>query len=284
MQQGHRIGYLRPGYDADIVIWDDHPLQVGATAVEVFIDGRPLLHTDIQDVNKTFAPRSTNDLGLSQEEPAMHALITADERKDVCSRIKGAIGPVVLTGIKEVLMDIPGLDRDVNTKDTSNLVLLLENSKRSCLGSREACLSPLQSTDNLTEIRLTDGHLTPGLVALGNNLGIQDIPSEPSTGEGTSTPAAGAGEEVHFAKYGIHLHGKGEAFNRARIGGVTRAISPPHGSGALQGVSVGIRTGPDETLLGRGIWREEVALHFSVGQSAKGAFLPDCPYSRLSAD
>jgi hypothetical protein len=32
------------------------------------------------------------------------------------------------------------------------------------------------------------------------------------------------------------------------------------------------------------IWRAEVALHFSVGQSAKGAFLPDYPYSRLTAD
>ncbi|KAL4745888.1 hypothetical protein BDW72DRAFT_210934 [Aspergillus terricola var. indicus] len=269
MQQGHRIGYLRPGYDADIVIWDDHPLQVGATAVEVFIDGRPLLHTDIQDLTKRLAPTSTKDLGITQEEPVMRALITTDERKDVCSQIQGAMGPVVLTGIKDVLMDMPGLDRDVNSKDTSNLVLLLEDNKRSCLGLRETCLSHLQSTDNLTEIRLANGHLTPGLIAVGNNLGIQDIPSEPSTGDGISTSASESGEAVHFAKYGIHLHGKGKAFNRARVGGVTRAISPPHGSGALQGVSVGIRTGPDETLLDGGIWREEVALHYSVGQRAK---------------
>ncbi|KAL4758892.1 uncharacterized protein BDW70DRAFT_169809 [Aspergillus foveolatus] len=211
MQQGHRIGYLRPGYDADLVIWDDHPLQVGATVVELSIDG----------------------------QPAMHALIIADERKDVCPRIKGAIGPVVLTSINEVLMDIP----------------VLSAIKHSCLGSREACLPHLQSTDNLTEIRLTNGYLTPSLIAFGNNLGIQDIPSEPSTGDGISTSAAKAGEEAHFAKYGIHLHGKGKTFNRTRIGGVTRAISSPHGG--------------DETLLGRGIWKEEVALHFSVGQSAK---------------
>ncbi|KAL4813880.1 hypothetical protein BDW67DRAFT_177546 [Aspergillus spinulosporus] len=274
MQQEHRIGYLRPGYDADIVIWDDHPLQVGATAVEVFIDGRPLLHADTQDVNKRLAPTSTEDLRLSQEEPAMHVMITTDERKDICSRIQGATGPVVLTGIKEALVDIPGLDRDVSTKGTSSFDLLLENNKRSCLGSRETCLSDLQSTNNLTEIRLTNGYLTPGLIAFGNNLGIQDIPSEPSTGDGISTSSSGSGEEMHFAKYAVHLQGKGEGFNRARIGGVTRAISPPHGSGGLQGVSVGIRTGPDETLLGGGIWREEVALHFRVGQSAKDGRTP----------
>ncbi|KAJ5517788.1 hypothetical protein N7453_000210 [Penicillium expansum] len=46
IQQDHRIGYARPGYDADLVIWDDHPLQVGATPTQVFIDGRPVLKND----------------------------------------------------------------------------------------------------------------------------------------------------------------------------------------------------------------------------------------------
>ena len=35
----HRIGFLKPGYDADLVIWDSHPLQIGATPKQVFIDG-----------------------------------------------------------------------------------------------------------------------------------------------------------------------------------------------------------------------------------------------------
>lgn len=39
----HRIGFLKPGYDADVVIWDSHPLQIGATPKQVFIDGIPQL-------------------------------------------------------------------------------------------------------------------------------------------------------------------------------------------------------------------------------------------------
>lgn len=39
----HRIGFLKPGYDADLVIWDSHPLQIGATPKQVFIDGIPQL-------------------------------------------------------------------------------------------------------------------------------------------------------------------------------------------------------------------------------------------------
>lgn len=39
---GHRIGSLRVGYDADLVIWDREPLELGATPLQVIIDGVPL--------------------------------------------------------------------------------------------------------------------------------------------------------------------------------------------------------------------------------------------------
>ncbi|KAJ7892589.1 hypothetical protein B0H14DRAFT_3427995 [Mycena olivaceomarginata] len=32
------------GYDADLVLWDSHPLALGATPIQVFIDGIPQLH------------------------------------------------------------------------------------------------------------------------------------------------------------------------------------------------------------------------------------------------
>lgn len=39
---GHRVGSLKAGYDADVVIWDREPLELGATPLQVFIDGVPL--------------------------------------------------------------------------------------------------------------------------------------------------------------------------------------------------------------------------------------------------
>jgi hypothetical protein len=41
---GHRIGSLKVGYDADLVIWDREPLELGATPLQVFIDGVPLFN------------------------------------------------------------------------------------------------------------------------------------------------------------------------------------------------------------------------------------------------
>ena len=40
----HRIGVLRVGVDADAVLWDSHPLRLGATPVQVWIDGLPQLN------------------------------------------------------------------------------------------------------------------------------------------------------------------------------------------------------------------------------------------------
>lgn len=39
---GHRVGSLRVGYDADVVIWDRSPLELGAAPLQVFVDGVPL--------------------------------------------------------------------------------------------------------------------------------------------------------------------------------------------------------------------------------------------------
>jgi imidazolonepropionase-like amidohydrolase len=36
---GNRIGKIKAGFDADIVLWDSDPLSVGATPVQVWIDG-----------------------------------------------------------------------------------------------------------------------------------------------------------------------------------------------------------------------------------------------------
>ena len=48
----HRIGYLRVGYDADVVLWDSHPLALGATPIQVFIDGVPIFDAKTAEAKK----------------------------------------------------------------------------------------------------------------------------------------------------------------------------------------------------------------------------------------
>jgi hypothetical protein len=272
--QGHRIGYVRPGYDADIVIWNDHPLQVGATPVEVFIDGRPLLQGLDDAVGQTASGPFDREFGVSAA-PAVRPFLEPEEQSEICSRIRESQGPILFTGFQKALVDLPTIETDDNDREhTEMLVYLINSSGDSCIGTKSTCLADYHpSSSNITEIPLKNGYITPGLIAFGNNLGIQDIPSEPSSGDGlagTSGDALNEAKTVHFAKYSAHLHGK--AFDRARIGGVTKAISSPHGSGVVRGVSVGISTAPNATILEGGIWKDEVALHLVVGQGAKGEF------------
>ncbi len=43
-----RVGALKPGLDADIVLWSGDPLDVMSRAVRVFVGGRPVYHFDEQ--------------------------------------------------------------------------------------------------------------------------------------------------------------------------------------------------------------------------------------------
>jgi imidazolonepropionase-like amidohydrolase len=57
-----RLGAIGRGLDADIVLWDSHPLSLGATPRQVFIDGIPQLDGTIVEKSKVLqsAPKTPN--------------------------------------------------------------------------------------------------------------------------------------------------------------------------------------------------------------------------------
>ena len=116
---------------------------------------------------------------------------------------------------------------------------------------------------------LKNGHAVPGLTALSKALGMREIAGDASTGDGAvrnqriSDPSS-----VAYAKHGIWLDGK--LFARARLGGVTRAITAPSadfGRGYISGVSVEIITSGQKSILHGGIVQEDVALHVALDDS-----------------
>lgn len=108
-------------------------------------------------------------------------------------------------------------------------------------------------------------------------MGIAEIGMEPGTGDGivdkSSLKDAADPYSIAHAKYGVSLRGskvKAKNFARARLGGVTRAIQAPLSAGGLVvGVSTGLRTGVDSTLLNGGLFQDDVALHVALGDDAK---------------
>ena len=259
IEQDHRVGYARPGYDADLVIWDSHPLSVGATPSQVYIDGRPVLDSEaVAESLPAGSGAADGDLSAPRMRPTL-----GEGQVALCSKLEGARGKILFTGVQNSLVGLPLNEGARGIDTTGQPTVLIDDGRIACVNTYAACSSASNDDDEVITVALKNGHVTPGLIAVGNNLGIQDISSEPSTGDGSAS-----GDSLHFAKYGIHFGGRG--LGRARIGGVTKAVTAPISSGLLKGVSVGLRTGENATILNGGIWKDEVALHVVIGQDGKG--------------
>jgi imidazolonepropionase-like amidohydrolase len=256
----YRVGFVKPGYDADLVVWDSFPLSVGATAEQVYIDGKPTLNTE--KVAESRASVKADNISLTQK-PKMRKVVAADVKEQFCSDVKVKQNNLVIKGITQSYLDLPG------TLSQGNLTMVIKEGNIACFDSDEQC-SSVENSDSML-ISLYNGHVLPGLLAVSTALGLNEISGEDSTGDGSISKEGSSIEQenVIYAKYGVRLQGK--AFDRARIGGITKAITAPisHG-GFAGGVSVGIRTREQKVLsLDDGIFQDDVALHFALGETSK---------------
>lgn len=271
IDQDHRVGYCRPGYDADIVVWDEHPLSRGATPLQVFIDG-------IKQLNETQVEKSMGT-GWTAPLPQSATVVPdlqvryelEDQARDAtCNNLSEAQGNIVITGISRVFLDsYPELAATAAGSDP--LQMIVQDGKVTCVGASKDCEQSRAITvsGHHSTLNLSNGHVMPGLTALTNSLGMREITTEPTSGDGdASGQNIAEPDTVTFAKHGIWLDGK--VFSRARLGGVTRAITPPISDGGafLSGVSVEILTSGKKSLLNGGIVQEDVALHMALGDAS----------------
>ena len=244
---GDRIGKVKLGFDADLVVWDSDPLSVGATPVQVWIDGAKQFEDPIELKKSTLPPVVPNV-----------ELATELKRMDV-------EGSVVFTGISHVHHDTFS-DREQRDQP---IVAIVSNGALACVGLCESELAALEvaATPPRT-IDLTNGYLTAPLTAFGTALGLQEIDAARDTHDGR--PPA---EDVTFALDGISFDGK--QLTAAFEHGVTNAISAPTLGGIdSKGISVGFHTGAKNRLAKGAIWNPEVALHYPLTLRAKNAKTP----------
>ncbi|KAG4443289.1 hypothetical protein IFR05_001233 [Cadophora sp. M221] len=259
MQIDHRVGYAKPGYDADLVVWDSHPLLVGATALQVYIDGKPTLDPKkVEESLSNVQAANSKELGA----PMMRTTVSPESKKELCSQVEKTGTKFTVTGIKNSYLE--GLPAAVAGSDSLSMVV--DSGKIVCFDSTEKCAGI--SADSPV-ISLKKGHVLPGLTAVSLQLGLAEITTDSRTSDGELKKSAGSDpKHAVYAKYGVHLEGRG--FARARIGGVTKAITAPMSEGFTIGVSTGIKTSGKKTILDGGVFQDDVAVHFSIGQSSKG--------------
>ncbi|KAJ2918066.1 hypothetical protein MD484_g2411, partial [Candolleomyces efflorescens] len=264
----HRIGFLKPGYDADVVIWDSHPLQIGATPKQVFIDGIPQFDKPFYSDKPAYfqkAPEVPNYDKEVKDALAYDGLPPLEPVK--------ATGDVVVfhnvsslyirvgDGIKEVF--------DVGTSDASSQTVVVKDGEIQCTGV--SCLSSL-SGSSVQRIDLEGGSISPALVSFGSRLGIHEIDQEPSTNDGrvanlfkTENPSIlGEGTLIH-AVDGLQFASR-DALLSYRSG-ATVGITAPESYSFISGLSTAFSTGAPHKLARGAVLQDITGLHVSIESS-----------------
>ncbi|KAG7096768.1 hypothetical protein E1B28_004179 [Marasmius oreades] len=187
----HRIGMLRDGLDADIVLWDSHPLHPGSSPIQAWIDGIPQRWSP--DLNRTIQEQLRG--AVWQIAPSQPNL---DEEREQAAKLEGFVPPfarnqtegkVIFTDVKEVWNRIQGGDIEKAYPTTGNDspsvpgLVVVENGVIVCVGEPELCSSAARDPDH--RINLHGGSVSPGLMTFGSRLGLQEFMDEPSTGDGS---------------------------------------------------------------------------------------------------
>ncbi|KAK3321904.1 hypothetical protein B0H66DRAFT_531267 [Apodospora peruviana] len=239
---GQRLGKVKPGFDADIVVWDSDPLSVGAVPVQVWIDGTAQLKDPVE-LRKPAPELIVPDESLSEivEEP----VVMAD---------------VIFTGVAKVLLD----DREPQglAEDGKTYNVVVSEGKITCIGR---CDTELQASakSNIPIVELMNGHLTESFTALGSTLGLNGIDMEKDTDNGPNVNVFSRAED------GLLLDVK--KLHVSYKYGVTKAISAPKFSsaGTHHGTSVGFLTGAVTALDNGAVFASDVGVHYTLDTPAK---------------
>jgi hypothetical protein len=186
----HRIGIIREGADADVVLWDSHPLQLGATPVKVWIDGI----LQIPEPQEGGGPPSNVIVGRGKEAAVWREVPQVPnwdkERKEAeewggLPPLQGRQnnGRIVFINVKELWTRDPngGIAETIFSDRMATVVV--ERGEIVCAGSKTSCMMTWANEPHET-VDLREGTISPGFMAFGSPLGLEEISSEPSTGDG----------------------------------------------------------------------------------------------------
>lgn len=134
----HRVGSLKPGYDADVVIWDREPLTLGATPLQVFVDGIPLFdETPIEPANAKY-----DTTAESHKEISVQAM-TADIKDE---------DSFMLTNVGGVMVGKDFISGPVN--------VYVQDGKVVCAGN-DCDNSEIHTKDNVRMMDVNGGYVLP---------------------------------------------------------------------------------------------------------------------------
>jgi hypothetical protein len=166
-------------------MWDSHPLALGATPKQVWIDGLSQLE-DPHVIEKPDAfqhiPKMPNFDDKAAEAVKYNGLPPLEPKSS-------AVGTVVFTNVKSLFTRSSSGSNIMQQSFDSTAeagVVVVEDGRVICSGS-DQCTSLVAAasvSDTATFVDLKGGSIGPGLISYGSPLGLEQINQEPSTNDG----------------------------------------------------------------------------------------------------
>ncbi|PFH48338.1 hypothetical protein AMATHDRAFT_65765 [Amanita thiersii Skay4041] len=270
---GHRIGMIAKGYDADIAVWDSHPLTLGATPVQVYIDGI----AQLEDTHVLSKPESLQhvpsrpdwDCEIGQTVK-WEGLPPLEGRKEETRNWR----TIRFKGVQEAwVRDGEGNIVDVLNKaehDNSEKVVVLRDGKVECVGATQDDCAVDDIEEDVKVVDLKGGSLAPALTTFGSPVGLVEIQLEPSANDGQvldpltngNLPGILGNETIVRAVDGLQFETRHALL--AYRSGVGTAVTAPSGSGFLLGISTAFDTGASNALEKGAVIQEDVAIHVAI--------------------
>lgn len=237
---GKRLGKVKPGYDADVVVWDSDPLSVGATPVQVWIDGTAQFTAPVYLDKPIEGP-------IGPEEKLANIVSEPTEVADA-----------LFKGVTKVLLS----DDETSTTSGESFNVAVSKGKISCIGSCQSEFAAATAA-GVKVVELKSGYLTHSFTGVGGTIGLNEIDMEESTDNGENK------EKFTRAVDGLLLDSK-----KLRVGaryGVTRAISAPKFNELKthHGTSVGFVTSALTSIEKGAVFAEDAAVHYTLDINAR---------------
>ncbi|KAJ7056558.1 hypothetical protein C8F01DRAFT_1233681 [Mycena amicta] len=257
----HRIGFIQPGYDADIVVWDSHPLAIGATPSQVFIDGIPQIikpHVSNKPEFLQKAPKTPNFDKEAQTTLQYDGLPPLEP----ATRTSGAVL------FQNVSIFWSRHESGVIRRSTAGNVLFRDGAL--VWSGDDLSFAPMD--EGVVAVDLEGGSISPALVSAGSSLGLQEIAGEPSTVDGPvfdplseKIPSILGDDILARAVDGLQF-GTRDALLAYRSG-VASAITAPTGYGVFLGLSVSFSLGSTHKLEKGAVLQDIAAVHIAISPS-----------------
>jgi hypothetical protein len=176
----------------DVVVWDSHPLSLGATPTQVYVDGIAQL-TNPYPLEKSAAfqelPETPNWDKEKNDTVKWEGVPPLTGRK-VTGRVR-LTNVKTLTGFDEISAEhaletvFDDSDTAASTLYPNGRTVVVEDGKIVCIQRpADDCVSGTSIVDEET-VDLRGGAIAPGLTTYGAPIGLVEIRLEPSTNDGS---------------------------------------------------------------------------------------------------